>query len=499
MTLRKALFRCAIAVLPVLTLGTLAGCSSGSKFTGTLCESCGNGPTPSASAPVVTSLSPSSVFAGGAAFTLTVSGKNFTSDMTVGGIVSTSTTFVSSTELQAQIPASAIAEPGTLTIIAVTSPPSALNFGAALTITVPPLSGNGSFTETVVPIQANDMVWDPLHQEFYLSVPSTGGTGGNAITALDPLSGQLGISQATGSGPDKLTITSDGSYLYAGIDGTSSVQRFILPTLATDISIPLGTYSAGNPYYALDVQASPVSPQSVAIIRGVAGYSPKELGGIAVYDNTVARATSVPGAMNGPGPIDLIRWNPNGEFLYGIDTEDSSSYPDLYVLSVNSGGVQLVHDYQSVATATGNYGSGIHYDATTGYVYANGGQVLSTSTGAVLASFPTNTVQGGFANTPVMVPDGKLNIAYFLGHTLEASDQEEYALEAFNLTNFKLLGSIPIPNVIGTPVKLIRWGTNGLAFLTNNNPGMALQGTGVYLISGAFVTSPAAQGRRAMQ
>ena len=495
MTIRKAKFRCAITVLQVLTLGTIAGCSSGSKFTGTLCESCGNGPVPSSTAPIVISLNPSTIVAGSPAFILTVTGKNFAQGMTVGGIGTTSTTYVSPSEMQAQIPASAIATPSTVTVIAVTSPPSTLNFGASFTITVPPLSGNGSFTESVVPIQANDMVWDALSQKIYLSVSSTNGTSGNTITELDPLSGQFGITQKTGSEPDKLTISSDGSYLYAGIDGASSVQRFTLPTLATDISIPLGTYSAGNPYYALDVQASPVSPQTVAIIRGVAGLSPKEMGGISIYDNGIPRATSVPGAMNGVGPIDFIRWNPNGEFIYGIDTEDSGYYADFYVLSATSTGVQLAHDYQSVASATGNFGAGVHYDATTGYVYANVGQVLNPSTGAVLGSFPTGTVQGGFADTPVMIPDGKLNIAYFLGQTLEASNQQEYALEAFNLTNFKLLGSVPIPNVVGTPVKLIRWGTNGLAFLTGSGPGGPGQGDGVYLISGAFVTSPAAQNR----
>ncbi|HET9086275.1 MAG TPA: hypothetical protein VFN53_02015 [Acidobacteriaceae bacterium] len=45
--------------------------------------------------------------------------------------------------------------------------------------------------------------------------------------------------------------------------------------------------------------------------------------------------------------------------------------------------------------------------------------------------------------------------------------------------------------------KLAQIETDGLAFLTNNGAGTPLQGTGVYLISGAFVTSPAAQGRRA--
>jgi hypothetical protein len=141
------------------------------------------------------------------------------------------------------------------------------------------------------------------------------------------------------------------------------------------------------------------------------------------------------------------------------------------------------------------YGPNFHYDETTGYVYGDDGQVVDPSTGTIVGSFPTNTVQGGFSLNSVMVPDGALNIAYFLGHTDQATDPQQYALEAFDLTHFTLLGEIPIPNVVGTPVKLIRWGSEGLAFLTGNPPGGPVQGDGVYVISGAFVTNPAAQAR----
>ena len=65
-------------------------------------------------------------------------------------------------------------------------------------------------------------------------------------------------------------------------------------------------------------------------------------------------------------------------------------------------------------------------------------------------------------------------------------------LEAFDLRTNALLGSVAIPGVTGTPVKLIRWGSNGLAFLTSSNQGPQ-QGDGVYIISGAFVTTPSLQ------
>jgi hypothetical protein len=411
-------------------------------------------------------------------------GTNFTAGETVEwDSTALVTTYVSSTEMKAQVPASLIVTPGDLTVIVATSPPPSMNFGANFTIQVPPLSGNSAFTVSTMDIQANDMVWDPTSQQIYLSLSSNNGANSNAIIALNPINGQFGITQNAGGEAHRLAIASDGSYLYAGIDGNGSVQRFTLPALGMDINIPLGSYTPVVPYYAMDVEVAPGSPHTIAVVRGAAGISPIEQGGIGIYDDAVPRTASVPGAGSGTGPIDSIAWNSNATTIYGIDAEDEP-VNDLYVLSVDPGGVHLVDDYRD-PSVTATFGI-LHYDATTGYLYSDYGQVINPSTGAAVASFPTNTVQGGYSIGAVMVPDGKLNIAYFLGQTEESEIYGERALEAFDLTHFTLVGAVPIPNVVGSPVKLIRWGSNGLALLTQEN---------VYLISGTFVTSPAAQNR----
>ncbi|HMZ22166.1 MAG TPA: hypothetical protein PLD20_29815, partial [Blastocatellia bacterium] len=77
-----------------------------------------------APAPTTTAINPSSGVAGGAAFTLTVSGTNFTNASTVqwNGNART-TTFVSATQLTAAIPASDIATAGTAGVTVVTPAP----------------------------------------------------------------------------------------------------------------------------------------------------------------------------------------------------------------------------------------------------------------------------------------------------------------------------------------------------------------------------------------
>lgn len=477
MRFRETVLKRVSMVPAFFMLGTVIGCGGGAKFTGYIPP--GGGIPPS---PAISTISPDVAIAGGAAFTLTVRGNNFASDSTVewnGNPLPT--TFISGMELQAHVAASEISTAGSAAIDLDTQKLGASN---SLPLTIE--SGAG-FTLSNVAIQANDMVWDPTSQQIYLSVLSSNGTNANTITALNPSNGQLGVAQNAGSGPDQLALASDGSYLYAGIDGSASVQRFTLPGLGTDISIPIGLGSNIGPYYAMELEAAPASPHTIAVVRGMPNESPSDQGGVVIYDDAVARPTSVPGANNAPyAEIDSIQWGSDVTHLYGEN--DNSS--DLYVLSVDANGVQIANDYKGAFASQVGLGpfvthAKLHYDATTGYLYSDDGQVVNPSTGAVVGSYGTSGA---------MVPDSTLQLAYFLGQTTAEAGGPDYTLTAFDLTTFARINSIIIPSVAGIPVKLIRWGTNGLVFLTNNNnssPSTPIPGMGVYFISGPFVTSPA--------
>src|SRR6266705_2439108 len=83
------------------------------------------GPPPPSATPTVTSVTPSSAPAGGTGFTLTVNGGSFISGAQVEmtnqsnftkPVARPATTFVSSTQLTAQVSAAEIASPGTLQV-----------------------------------------------------------------------------------------------------------------------------------------------------------------------------------------------------------------------------------------------------------------------------------------------------------------------------------------------------------------------------------------------
>jgi len=95
-----------------------------------------------------------------------------------------------------------------------------------------------------------------------------------------------------------------------------------------------------------------------------------------------------------------------------------------------------------------------------------------------------------------MVPDSTLGLAYFLGQTQSQEGNADYTLQIYDLNTYALINSIVIPNVIGYPVQLVRWGPRGIAFVTNNGDNLGTDAPGLtYILSGPEIasTTPALQ------
>jgi len=112
----------------------------------------------------------------------------------------------------------------------------------------------------------------------------------------------------------------------------------------------------------------------------------------------------------------------------------------------------------------------IHFNGGTKLIYSDDGHVVNPATGATLGTF----LLTGLA-APVMVADSNLNVGFFAAQTGGSS----VVIYSFNLGTFAPLGSIVVSNVSGNPLRLIRWGQNGLAF--NTDAGQ------IVLIGGNFV------------
>lgn len=421
-------------------------------------------PTPAANAPTISLLNPSSAIAGSVGFTMNVTGTNFNSAAIVqfnGNPLAT--TFVSSTQLMATVTAGEISTVGTASIT-VSNPPANGGVSAASTFfigsTGATSSGGTGFAVAVINQASNDITFDSAHRVIYLSVPGTVPGLGNTVSVLDPATAKIVGEQFAGSNPHLLAISDDGQFLYAGIDGTSSVQRFTLPNLGTDINYALGADSFFGPYTALDLQVAPGNPHTSAVSLGNVGFSPAAQGGIIVFDDATARPTKAPGFSGLGGLYDTLQWSSDATRLFAANTDDSGF--DFYILSVTSSGVSLSQDFPGAGD-----GSRIHFNSGTNLVYCDNGRVIDPSNGTNPPGFSTSGIMR-------MVPDSALNAAFFV--TVSGTTA---TIQSFNLTTRALMSSLTIPNVTGNPLRLIRWGQNGLAFDTD--------GGQIYLIGGNFV------------
>ncbi|MGA3237357.1 MAG: IPT/TIG domain-containing protein [Bryobacteraceae bacterium] len=345
-----------------------------------------------------------------------------------------------------------------------------------------PVSSSPTLAVTAVNIPANSLAWDPVYQKIYLSLPSADGANGNAIQVMDPVTGVLSANIFAGSEPDLLAVSSTSQYLYVGLDGSSSVQRLTLPNLATDIKIELGSGSNDGAYFASDLQASPTSDGTVAVVRSVTGESPAEEGGVVIYDNGAARSNALCGFIQigcvgntGGFLFDSIQWNSDASVMFAANNEDTGF--DFYTIPVTASGFGKVTDYGGLA---GGFGSAIHFDRVTKYVYDDNGAIIDPVAGAKV---------GVFDASGLMTPDGSLGTAFFLGQSFEAYGSGTYTVTSFNMQRLTPIATVTISNVIGSPTHLIRWGSNGLAFTTTNSV-IGTQGSAVYILSGSFVSPP---------
>ena len=233
-----------------LTVNTSGTASNGSIFT----------ITPATVLPVISSLSPSTAQAGGAAFTLTVNGSGFAASSAVlWNGASLPTTFLSASQLTASVAASLIASPGSASVTVNTSGAasnsSPLTITAAPTPTITSLSprtaqaGSAPFNLTVSgsAFTANSTVlWNdtPLPTSFVSATQLTASVATNLITS--PGAATVTIS-ANG-------VTSNGSPF--------TITAIPAPTIS---NLTPSTAQAGGPTFTLTVNGSAFTANSTVL------------------------------------------------------------------------------------------------------------------------------------------------------------------------------------------------------------------------------------------
>ncbi len=142
-------------------------------------------------------------------------------------------------------------------------------------VAISPLHAAISSSPSHIPVSVNgrDLVYDSSRNLLYASVPSSSGIQyGNSIVRIDPSNGNIVGSNFAGSEPGKISLNSDNSRLYVGIDGARGF-RWMNP--ANGNLSPINALNGFNssPSIAQSFSAVPGRPNEIAISLDATGSS----------------------------------------------------------------------------------------------------------------------------------------------------------------------------------------------------------------------------------
>lgn len=297
-------------------------------------------------------------------------------------------------------------------------------------------------------VAAADLVWDSSRSRFYASVSSStaGGTNSNRVLVIDPATAAISGSVLLAQNPGQLALTSGGENLYVALNGNGNIVRIDPSSMAVASIFAVGTDSTYGTFYAADMCAVAGQPNLLVISRsGPNGY---EHYGVAAYDNGVARLTNTP-FLNGSRVIEP---SANPGIFFGYDNRNDYGFRRLQLDASGMTEIEvnrtLLQDYDSDILSDGNR------------VFSTSGVELDGAQMTRLGAFPLGQP---------LYPDLAVNRVYFIERQEPYSWENYDTISAYDPLTFSSIRKATMSSPVQLPKGLIRWGTNGLAFLTSSN------------------------------
>ncbi len=364
----------------MVSLLLLAGCGGGTNPSSTK--------LPTSNTPTITTISPNSTVAGGAAFTLTISGTNFVAGSMVNfGGSAPATTFVSSTQLTAAIPAASIASTG-VPAVTVTNPAPGGGTSKAINFTITGAITTGS-------VDPQSIALDPTGKFAYVMDGGSGGYGGYvSMYTINPTTGALasigppvptygyGVYYGSGVNAGSVAVDPLGKFAYVtnagdvwdygdGADGTVAMYAINATTGALTST---GTINGNCPGLCLP-SSMVVDPSGrLAYVANGGGGVPFNVAMYAINSATGA-LTSIGTIAAGTDPLS-VAVDPAGKFAYvanwtGYETEGSVS---MYTIDATTGGLTPIG---TIATGVSPTWIAIHPSGEFAYVTNSGSNDVS--------------------------------------------------------------------------------------------------------------------------
>lgn len=314
-----------------------------------------------------------------------------------------------------------------------------------------------------VTLPTNDLVYHPPTQTFYASVPGHGGSRGNTLTAIDPLTGVLGPSLFIGSEPSRLEMTDDDRFIFAALDALPAVRRINLSEGKAESPFLLAQPSSAEynrgPFYALDMEAVPGDPSGLAVLRRSMTRS-GSLEGVAIYDSGFQRPETIDRYLE---DITQIEYSSTASVLYGYSNYTSRNI--WYRIFADAAGVSLLDVREDFITHASEF------KRAGNLLYSSAGQIIDPESLAIVGTFEGIPPASNYSldPAPLVEPDLSTGRVYFLVPLVDGGKVRGCNILVYDLHTRNKIGTLEIPDVIGVPNRLTRWGEDGLAFRTSDN------------------------------
>ena len=283
---------------------------------------------------------------------------------------------------------------------------------------------NASFSYLTSPGQYNDLVYDPITDRIFA-------TASGALSVINPSTAVTESSFFIGAGANKLALSSDGQYLYVGVDVPGEIARVNLRTMLIEQRFEVWR-NFEDRWRAGEIRVFPNDPTRIAVaVAPPAHFSATRF--MRIFKDGVAE----PSPFNQFGNDHVIALNHDGTELFGAQSN-------------------TLHRHRVVRNEiSGNTRAGAVKTGTTdlewagGYLFANSGQVFDTITLEEIDCFPS----GGEVTV-----DPAADRIYF---------RNGGRIQVYVLSTRQPAGMITIPDV-ATDVfsESVRVGADGLAFAT---------------------------------
>lgn len=317
--------------------------------------------------------------------------------------------------------------------------------------------GGSTLSYVILPIDGVDQIYDPVNALIHVFTSANSVSYPQSLLSIDPVTAKVVASTPLTAAPWTMAVSADGQFLYliSTVSG-APIQRFKIPGLVADISIPVD--STAN---LEGIAVSPLSATTIAITAqvtvGAVAPSPQSL--LEIIDGTTAR----PNSYLAPQQVTLLApvWSADGSEIVvpGVG---------INVFSVTSQGVTLSSVTPSGGALNGRLYGDLFYD--------DGGTITSLHGPVALVGEMADYLESNARRAE--------NIAINKSFTLDFDGFANSYLTAYSATQFYAIDSIQVPlsNGLSGPFgnNVLLWGTDGIAWD---------QGGSMVIAHGSFVQS----------